>query len=228
MRLPPTGKSTSPTSRARRCKCTARPRLLSSLTSASVPRSNTCVTTGATRWRHGYVDTWRQDSKQPFLQERSNAVEAAEVLADAFREVDRLIIVGPESAAPSIAPGAVILMTGGAYAAGLLPNEKVMAVLIDTPPVDLDRVAERFVRCATESRPLLLYSYLPTAIDVDFLSRGLPRPLPILPLLIRGGVYTHVPDQPPPSTEIFLSLMSKALNKSAAAVVTSPYSHHPR
>jgi hypothetical protein len=46
-------------------------------------------------------------------------------------------------------------------------------------------------------RPLLLHAYLPRSDDIDFLSLGLPRPLPILPLLIRTGVYVHTPGSSP-------------------------------
>jgi len=104
-------------------------------------------------------------------------------------------------------------MTGRAYAKGQLSDDMIAAVLIDTPATDLYRIAERFARSVPDTRPLLLYSYLPDAIDVDFVTRGLPRPFPILPLLIRNGAYAHVPDQPPPSTEFFLSLLAKTLGK---------------
>jgi hypothetical protein len=48
---------------------------------------------------------------------------------------------------------------------------------------------------------------------VDFLAAGLPRPLPILPLLIRTGCYVHQPGGPEPSLQALLVALAQALGK---------------
>jgi hypothetical protein len=52
----------------------------------------------------------------------------------------------------------------------------------------------------------------------DFVSAGLPRPVPILPLLIRKGKYTHRSGGPHPTTREFLLLLAAALGKKVATV----------
>ena len=64
-------------------------------------------------------------------------------------------------------------------------------------------------------RPLLLHAYLPACPARDFLAHGLPRPLPILPLLIRRARYVHRPGGPYPSDSALLVALAEALDKPA-------------
>jgi hypothetical protein len=59
----------------------------------------------------------------------------------------------------------------------------------------------------------LLQAYLPMESRLDFVSLGLPRPLPILPLLIHRGLYMHHPGGPKPNLADLLSLLAVALTK---------------
>jgi hypothetical protein len=92
------------------------------------------------------------------------------------------------------------------------PSEPV-AVLIGCPPADLAVTAARYDATPPARRPLLLHAFLPAVPAVDFLAANLPRPLPILPLLIRTNQYTHRPGGPPPTTEQFVALVAAALGK---------------
>jgi hypothetical protein len=85
------------------------------------------------------------------------------------------------------------------------------AVLIGCPPQDLNSTATRYLATAPASRPLLLHAYLPAESFIDFIASGLPRPLPIVPLLIRKKQYVHAPGAVHPTTEQFLALLKAAL-----------------
>ena len=62
-------------------------------------------------------------------------------------------------------------------------------------------------------RPVLLHAYLPRSPMLDFVGHGLPRPLPILPLLIRTGKYVHQPGGREPSPKALLAALAEALGK---------------
>jgi hypothetical protein len=85
-------------------------------------------------------------------------------------------------------------------------------VLLEHEPKVLAAVAERFH--ATAQQPLLMHCYLPIAPILNFAAFGLPRAVPILPLLIRSSVYTHDARQRHPSIIVFAALLAAALNKS--------------
>ena len=92
-----------------------------------------------------------------------------------------------------------------------------LAVLIGCPPADLAATAARYKATRPADRPLLLHAFLPGVPFVDFLAARLPRPVPILPLLIRKGKYTHQPGGPYPTTEDFLALLVAAVGNSFPA-----------
>ena len=94
-----------------------------------------------------------------------------------------------------------------------------LAVLIGCPPADLATTAARYHATPEVQRPLLLHAFLPGLPFVDFVSAGLPRPVPILPLLIRKGLYTHRSGGPYPETSEFLRMLVAALDKKTT---TSP------
>ena len=83
-------------------------------------------------------------------------------------------------------------------------------VLIGCPPTDLAVTAACYNATAAGAAPLLMHAFLPGVPPVDFISAGLPRPAPILPLLIRRGVYTHHPGGPYPTTDEFLTMLTEA------------------
>ena len=137
-------------------------------------------------WRHGYIDRWSQDGKVA-----DGAANAA-----ALTRADAVIIAGAE------------------YAGGDVEVD-VDAVLIDAPPLDLPRIAERHLGTPADRRPVLLYSYPPALPPVDFAAVRLPRPLALLPLLISHGLYQHRPGVPLPETATLIELLRTALAAAA-------------
>jgi hypothetical protein len=88
-----------------------------------------------------------------------------------------------------------------------------VGVLLSDRVDDLAKVAERFHATPRERRPLLMYTYLPSLRPIDFVSAGLPRPMPILPQLIRQDYYVHRPGQPYPTIDVFLAMLAISLRK---------------
>lgn len=89
-----------------------------------------------------------------------------------------------------------------------------LGVLVGCPPADLAATTARYNTTTAARRPLL-HAFLPGVPAVDFVSAGLPRPAPILPLLIRQGVYAHQPGGPHPATSELLRTLVTALGKKA-------------
>jgi hypothetical protein len=82
------------------------------------------------------------------------------------------------------------------------PNPtQVLAIVVGADAGRLRKVASQWCRLSDDRRPLLLHAYFPRTSAIDFFALGLPRPLPILPILIRASLYTHVPGAEHPSLE---------------------------
>ena len=170
------------------------------------------------RWNCGYLDRWEHNQRQPLLGCAGSATDPCEVLVGWFAQADRLVVIVGEEARdplPEGLRGAAGLMTDRAYLGcgdlGLEP----LGVLIDSEGPDLDVLSRRFLGTPDARRPLLLHAYLPAAPRLDFVSRGLPRPLPVLPLLIRTGKYVHRPGGPAPTPAALLASLAEALGKPA-------------
>jgi hypothetical protein len=133
-----------------------------------------------------------------------------------FRRFDAIKILAPELPRelerlgdPKIA----ILASDAAYNDRQFCPEEPTAVLIGSPPSELSATAARYLAVPVEKRPLLMHAYLPSPAPVDFLSVGLPRPIPILPLLIRKNEYAHQPGNARPTVGGFLAVLAAALGK---------------
>lgn len=146
------------------------------------------------RWNHGYLDRWQDGVKQPFWPAVSASADSCDALAAWFAR----------AGAPPV------LVSDEMYVGE--PASQPSAVLIGSPPADLRGLAQRFLGTPPQHRPLLLHAYLPSVPRLDFVSLGLPRPVPILPLLIRKGLYTHRPGSPTPTTDEFLRLLAQIPN----------------
>ena len=70
-------------------------------------------------------------------------------------------------------------------------------------------------RCylASQMQPLLMHTYLPRQPFLDFAAHGLPRAVPILPLLIRSGLYIHDAAAARPGIHSFAAMLAAALQK---------------
>jgi hypothetical protein len=169
------------------------------------------------RWNCGFLHRWRSDRPQPLLRSVSPSSDPCDVLAAWFEAANGLVILGPESAAPeacrSLVPGCALLTIGKIYADGRQCPIDPSAVLLGDERDELAGVAARFQATAAERRPLILHHFLPRGPMLDFVSAGLPRPVPILPLLIRRGLYRHQPGGPTPDLTELLMLLAAALQK---------------
>ena len=177
------------------------------------------------RWQSGYLDRWAEGARQPATPETGAASDPAEVLAAWFARADEVTVLGrgPSAAGAADVPREHVIVTGVTYATGDVFAGDPLAVLIgDGPePALLDAIAARFNATPPERRPLLMYAYLPGDLrDAPAFARhGLPRPAPILPLLIRAGLYRHAPGEPYPTTGVFAVLVAAALGKRVRAAL---------
>lgn len=166
------------------------------------------------RWGQGYLHEFAHHVKRPISPEGMHT-DSCDMLVEWFRSVDAVAVLGSaplESEVWSEFESRVaVIVDAQRYAAGDCPFEEVRGVLVEHNSDLLAAVAQRFR--ATESRPLLMHCYLPGQPALNFAAHGLPRAVPILPLLIRTGLYTHQPSRRPPQTYVFAVLLAAALRK---------------
>ena len=169
------------------------------------------------RWNHGYVHRWENGQRQPLMPSVSASPDPCDVLAAWFAPHNSLTILGNGSQEThlklSANQDAAVLTTDGAYANRRWCPVDPAAVLIGNNAANLTGLAARFLAASPDRRPLLLYPFLPRVPMLDFVSLGLPRPMPILPLLIRCGLYVHQSGGPNPDPMELLSLLAVALQK---------------
>jgi len=179
------------------------------------------------RWNRGFLDRWRDNEKLPLLGHEK--VDSCDVLQEWFADADELIVLGrgPSAAEPRAKafPGKWVLVTDPTYVSRDVFDGEPAAVLIGDRSQDLAGVAERFLKTDPEKRPLLMHMYLPGVPMLDFVSHGLPRPVPILPQLIREGLYVHQPRKPYPTTGVFLALLAISLKKPVHIAGIDLYQH---
>jgi hypothetical protein len=139
------------------------------------------------------------------------------VIRNWFQPFDRLMAIGEgplnTEDLPANDPHTAIVVSGSRYAAGDLPDVLVKGVLLEHDPESLQSVARRFHSVAAEQRPMLMHAYLPGLPVLNFGSVNLPRAIPILPLLIRSGLYIHQEKQHPPTILAFAELLAAAMRK---------------
>jgi hypothetical protein len=180
-----------------------------------------------TRWNRGYLDRWEHDRVMPYLPSVSQSGDPCDVLKSWFCEAEDFVLLadvpGQENSLAAIRSFAfkrsfpATLATDEAYNDPLACPMQPRAVLIGCPPADLKATAARYHRTPLADRPLLMHAYLPAVPFVDFLSAGLPRPVPILPLLICENEYEHRPGGRHPTTAEFLVLLAATLKKQVVA-----------
>jgi hypothetical protein len=166
------------------------------------------------RWGHGYLHRFLHNEKLPLIPE-AEYPDSYDVLRAWFRAANTIAVVGAEaSEAEKRRPGdanVAVIISGETYAAtGEIPS-RIDGVLLSHNPDVLAGVARRYL--ASESRPLLMHAYLPQQPFLNFAAHGLPRAVPILPTLIRAGVYTHDLAASAPDVHTFALLLAAALQK---------------
>ncbi len=167
------------------------------------------------RWNHGYIHRWERGRPRPLLPEVCESSDPCEALAAWFADIDSLTILGRETGSREVCGKILsrdrLITTGEVYADVLPSSVEPTAVLIEGG--ELPRLAARYLAVPAERRPLLMHAFLPRAPMLDFVSFGLPRPAPILPLLIRSGLYVHQPGGEDPDTLELLAMVAAALRK---------------
>lgn len=166
------------------------------------------------RWRCGFIHRWENDRRMPLLPSVSESSDPCDVLTAWFRNGNTAILQDTAlcgEPAVGVSPTVAALESDTTYNEPQQHASEPPAVLLGCPPADLAATAARYNTTAAARRPLLLHAYLPSVPFVDFVSAGLPRPMPILPLLIRKGVYTHWPGGPHPTTKELLAILASAL-----------------
>lgn len=179
------------------------------------------------RWNRGYLHRWRNNEALPLLEKGS--ADPCEVLELWFSRADELVVLGRGPSAADERAGALskqfVLVTDPTYVSRDVFDGEPLAVLIGDQSQCVPRVAERFLRTPPEKRPLLMHMYLPGVPMLDFASHGLPRPVPILPQLIRHDLYRHQPRKPHPTTGVFLTLLAISLGKPVHLAGIDLYQH---
>lgn len=145
-------------------------------------------------WQNGYLDTFFHGIKQP-INDGTDDADTVEFLSNYFRAY------GPE------------VLTCSNFLARPLSATGATAIVLDADAECLRAVAGRIGKTCHDQCPLLLYPYFPGTENIPFPAYGLPRPLPVLPLLIRAQVYIHQPDQTGSSGSVIVGLIHQAINK---------------
>jgi hypothetical protein len=179
------------------------------------------------RWNRGFIERWKDNVKLPLMDE--GRVDSCDVLSNWFAAADELVVLGRgPSAAEDRAKGLSkkwVLVTDPTYVTRDVFDGEPAAVLIGDRSQLIPQVAERFLGTPKEKRPLLMHMYLPGVPMLDFGSYGLPRPVPILPQIIRAGLYVHQPKKPYPTTGVFLALLAISLGKKVHLAGIDLYQH---
>lgn len=176
------------------------------------------------RWHSGHLDRWKDNVKLPVLSHVSTQVDTCDVLAEWFSKVDELLVLGRGPSAADARERVCDARTGvivadPTYATRDVFEGEPLAVLMgDRPSAEmLTACAKRFHATAPEHRPLLMCAYLPRASWPAWEAHGLPRPISIMPLILRADVYHHDPNRPYPTTGTLMVMLAAALDKTATA-----------
>jgi len=179
------------------------------------------------RWKRGHLDRWTNGRKLPVL--NASGPDSCDVLRDWFAAADELVVLGrgPSAVEPAAKtlPRKCVLVTDPTYVTRDVFDGEPAAVLIGDRSQLLPEIAHRYGQTEPSRRPLLMHAYLPGVPMLDFVSHGLPRPVPILPQLIRSGLYAHQSRSPYPTSGVFLVLLAVSLGKPVQVAGIDLYQH---
>lgn len=165
-------------------------------------------------WGQGYLHRFNHQDRLPLIPE-SELSDPCELLAEWFRSADAIAVVGPKMSVTDAQllndPKVAVIVSGEIYASGKNNPMRIDGVLLEHDPDILAAVARRYL--SSKDRPLLMHTYLPKRPFLNFDANGLPRAVPILPLLIRSGLYTHDAGAEVPGVYAFAVLLAGALQK---------------
>ncbi len=167
------------------------------------------------RWNQGFLERWAEGIKLPLLDDAIDAADPCDLLNRWFADQERLLICD-SAAGPRPGPrpdSAAVIMTDASYVQADSADPAPRAVLIGDSPANLPGLAERFDATPPPQRPLLMHAYFPGVQPLRFRDYALPRPVPVLPLLIRAGRYRHRPGGPLPTQRDLLIMLAVCLGK---------------
>lgn len=171
------------------------------------------------RWQSGYLDRYSHHEKLPIV-ESSDSIDSVAVLRKWFESSTQVVALDVGTPLGTIGCETALIVSGHRYAMGDLPLELVPGVILEHDPELLAAIAEQYRAASTP--PLLMHPYLPQQPRLNFAAHKLPRAMPLLPLLIRAGVYRHVPGQDKPGFHMLAEMLTAALPKDTD--VSSPNS----
>jgi hypothetical protein len=163
------------------------------------------------RWNHGYLDRFSHQEKMPIL---DDATDPVDVLMNWFRRFRRIVVLDDQALradTPTMHPNDGVIVSGCGYASENTSGLTVNGVLLENDATLLSTIAHRYRQTPDWAKPLLLHAYFPHEARQNCIELSIPRPLPVLPLLIRSGVYAHRPRAAAPSTRDVLELLRDAL-----------------
>ena len=167
-------------------------------------------------WQNGYLHRFEENA--PVEQETHSGADSVALIHAAFVGFDGVQVWGndfdPDRTTVSSSSGCITaIATDCAYllVTGRCPQPR--AVVLGHDALDWRQLFLQWNATPCDIRPLLLHPFLPAASLIPFPKFGLPRPLPLLPMLIRNGVYIHQAGEPIPSTERFANLLKLAIEK---------------
>jgi hypothetical protein len=180
------------------------------------------------RWQRGYLERWEKSEKLPVLP-GFRETDPVEVLRRWFAGDEALTVLGRgPSAVDAWTRGHLteaVITTDPTYATRDVYGGEPRGVLIGDNSHLLEQVSQRFHATPADQRPLLMHMFLPGAPMLPFARYKLPRPVPILPLLVRENVYQHEPFSPYPTTGVFALLLAAALGKRVTVAGIDLYRH---
>lgn len=188
-----------------------------------------CDITHDPRWQRGFIERWERNVKLPLLEQVSASSDPVDVVRAWFAQDTAITVLGR---GPSAADHWTrqqdlrgVIVTDPTYATRDVYGGEPRGVVIGDHSQVLAQIAERFHVTPKEKRPLLMHPFLPGAPMQAFAAHGLPRPVPILPLLVRVGLYRHEPFAPYPTTGVFALLLAAALEKRVTVAGIDLYRH---
>lgn len=183
-------------------------------------------------WKHGFFDRFKGGKQLPLLERGGPESDSVEVMKKWFERYENILVLGrgPSAKDPAVRPEKfdAVVVVDPTYAWRDVYDGEPIAVMVGDRSEVLGDVARRFHATPAEKRPLLMYSYLPALLrekPLDFGSFELPRPVPILPLLIREKMYRHVPGGAYPTSGVLLALTMAALGKRVTVAGIDLYRH---
>lgn len=167
------------------------------------------------RWLHGYLH--RFEANRPVAQDAELCPDSVDYLKAAFVGFNAVQIQGVDFDLDQEGEKARIrvaaISTDSAYILHNQHNPRLRAVVLGHGPKDWQQIAKQWVSTPRLLRPLLLHPFFPDSVPVPFPQFGLPRPLPLLPFLIRQGMYEHRPGERERTVQELTTVLKLALEK---------------